>query len=252
MTQCEIIRDLLPLYHDNACSGASRAAVEAHIETCGACRAILTEMDAPLPLPPAPAPPHASRMREAKRRLTQRVALAVIAVVTAMALLVAGGAALYTEFEAVRYLPYTDRLVEAVLQNEGVTEIHLNLKRYDSVQCLFRRVTVDGEARDVVCLMLEQTGTRKYLDWSVEGPEMIALGAGTGLAVSRGGLRYEAYYGYEYEPELWNPGWAYPGHVSAIYYWDYYTSFPLKTDWPEEDFLQTLQRNGILLWKEGD
>ena len=46
---CEIVRDLLPLYHDGACSQASGAAVEEHLKTCPACRAELDAMDAPLP-----------------------------------------------------------------------------------------------------------------------------------------------------------------------------------------------------------
>ena len=45
----EIVRDLLPLYHDGVCSEKSRAAVEAHLETCGDCRRALAAMDAPLP-----------------------------------------------------------------------------------------------------------------------------------------------------------------------------------------------------------
>ena len=45
----DIILDLLPLYRDGVCSAASRAAVEAHLETCEVCRKALAEMDAPLP-----------------------------------------------------------------------------------------------------------------------------------------------------------------------------------------------------------
>ena len=35
---CEVIRDLLPLYADDACSGKSRRMVEEHLQECGACR----------------------------------------------------------------------------------------------------------------------------------------------------------------------------------------------------------------------
>lgn len=45
----EIVMDLLPLYHDGVCSGASRMAVEAHLQNCEICREALAEMDAPLP-----------------------------------------------------------------------------------------------------------------------------------------------------------------------------------------------------------
>ena len=35
--QCEMIRDLLPLYHDGVCSESSRQAVEAHLAECSEC-----------------------------------------------------------------------------------------------------------------------------------------------------------------------------------------------------------------------
>lgn len=36
--ECEVIQDLLPLYQDEVCSGASRSMVEEHLEECPACR----------------------------------------------------------------------------------------------------------------------------------------------------------------------------------------------------------------------
>lgn len=47
---CDIIQDLLPLYHDDACSEGSRQAVEEHLQTCGDCKKLLADMDAPLPV----------------------------------------------------------------------------------------------------------------------------------------------------------------------------------------------------------
>ena len=37
---CDVIRDLLPLYADNACSEISRRMVEDHLQECPACRAM--------------------------------------------------------------------------------------------------------------------------------------------------------------------------------------------------------------------
>jgi len=48
---CEIIRDLLPLYHDGVCSGESRALVTEHLENCDSCRGELELMDAELRAP---------------------------------------------------------------------------------------------------------------------------------------------------------------------------------------------------------
>ena len=42
---CQVVRDLLPLYHDGVCSKDSRALVEEHLKTCPACRAELEKFD---------------------------------------------------------------------------------------------------------------------------------------------------------------------------------------------------------------
>lgn len=42
--KCEIIRDLLPVYVENVCSGETKKAVEEHLETCGQCREEYEEM----------------------------------------------------------------------------------------------------------------------------------------------------------------------------------------------------------------
>ncbi len=42
---CEIIKDLLPLYHDGVCSNDSKLAVEEHLSSCDNCKAELWAMD---------------------------------------------------------------------------------------------------------------------------------------------------------------------------------------------------------------
>lgn len=42
---CEVIGDLLPLYHDHVCSEDSTAIVEEHLKSCQNCRDALAEMD---------------------------------------------------------------------------------------------------------------------------------------------------------------------------------------------------------------
>lgn len=42
---CQVVRDLLPLYHDGVCSEDSRALVASHLAACQACRAELEKMD---------------------------------------------------------------------------------------------------------------------------------------------------------------------------------------------------------------
>ena len=44
--ECDVIRDILPLYADEACSDKSRALVEEHLGECPACRDVLARMRA--------------------------------------------------------------------------------------------------------------------------------------------------------------------------------------------------------------
>ena len=41
---CEIIKDLLPLYVDNICSNQSRKIVEEHLDECPKCQTYLQEI----------------------------------------------------------------------------------------------------------------------------------------------------------------------------------------------------------------
>ena len=43
-TDCEVIRDLLPLYADDACSPKSRILVEQHLQECAVCSSLLSRM----------------------------------------------------------------------------------------------------------------------------------------------------------------------------------------------------------------
>lgn len=49
--QCNVIQDLLPLYHDRICSTESRALVEEHLKECEACKTLLSKIDAELEHP---------------------------------------------------------------------------------------------------------------------------------------------------------------------------------------------------------
>lgn len=46
---CEVIRDLLPLYHDGVCSNESKIIVEEHLAGCEGCKAELEAMNHALP-----------------------------------------------------------------------------------------------------------------------------------------------------------------------------------------------------------
>ncbi len=257
MTQCEIIQDLLPLYHDGACSAASRALVEAHIAGCEECRALLTELEEPLPTAAAPAElERGDRLKAARRRVVGKTALSVSAVFLAVVMFVAGGAALYTAFEEERVIPWTPGLVTGAQCNKNEDDTYSDIKlafkpkRYLRAECLYRRVTIDGIERDVAIIQLSQTSARKYLDTAAEGSAYVPMG--TGLSINRGALKHDVAYGPEYEPEYWNPSWEYRGDLSEVYYYDGINT-PLSLKYlPAEELPYWLSEYGHLIWKEGE
>ena len=247
MTNCEIIRDLLPLYHDKACSPASRALVDEHIPSCALCRAMLGELEEPLPPAVNSFLPPPSRLRQAKNKLVRKTALAVTAIFCAMGVFAAGGAALYGEFERERVLPWNQSMLAGAT---GEVHLDFSLERYARASCLFRRVTIEGGEKDVAILQLTQSFTRKHFDTFVGGPEQVAMGAGTGLYINRGGQKHDVYYGPEYAPEYWNPAWEYEGDLSAVYYLEAPSPPELK-DAPAQAVLDALEAHGTLLWESG-
>jgi len=54
---CNVIRDLIPLYLDECCSEESRLLVEEHTAQCADCKALLEEVKLPLAQEAAPTPP---------------------------------------------------------------------------------------------------------------------------------------------------------------------------------------------------
>lgn len=77
---CNVIRDLLPLYAEELASADSRAVVEAHLETCDACRAAVRSMKKPVEVRVEDAGAMESVRREILRRRWLAMGCAVLLV----------------------------------------------------------------------------------------------------------------------------------------------------------------------------
>lgn len=74
---CGIVKDLLPLYAENLCGDESREAVEAHLNECDSCRALLDGMKQQESTSPLEALPLRSISKKIKRKQIRLVALAL-------------------------------------------------------------------------------------------------------------------------------------------------------------------------------
>ncbi len=123
--ECDVIRDLLPLYAEKLASPASSALVEQHLAECPACRAELEQMEKPVPVQPEPQPDAPLRgIRKTLQKKSIRIAAAaVLAVLCAFGLVFwMGGAKTPVTAEQAKIWTYNKKENEAnlcVLEVQG-------------------------------------------------------------------------------------------------------------------------------------
>ncbi|MGM9950523.1 MAG: zf-HC2 domain-containing protein [Lysinibacillus sp.] len=94
---CDVVRDLLPLYHDEVCSEASRQMVEEHLSTCEDCRNELAAIGRDIQLPAEDIKNNQQDQTALKsmsafwNKTRKKAFLKGIAIATAVCLLLVGG-----------------------------------------------------------------------------------------------------------------------------------------------------------------
>lgn len=188
---CNMIRDLLPLYHDGVCSQESEAAVKEHLAACTACAAYYAEMGraaspAPLPQDPAAETRKAASFRALRRRLWKKQVLAVLlAVVLCAALLLAGIGYLR---HAERVIPYGDNITVSVqdgslvgrLQGDQANRLHV--KRVET--------NVDGQTQTYLFFCLSGTKWDAMVTGEAVVSEYVLCAADKGAAQVDGVFYY--------------------------------------------------------------
>lgn len=86
--ECGVIRDLLPLYEDNAASEETQALVRAHLKDCPDCREELRKMRTPISVPPDEDKDAVKRFREFRAQVRRKQNVRTICVVSVLALIV--------------------------------------------------------------------------------------------------------------------------------------------------------------------
>ena len=138
---CDIIKDLLPLYCDGVCSEETSRAVEEHLTTCPACRTLLDEMRRE-PLMPeliqTQAKQEAKVLQGVKRKFSLRRRLSVLAVaLVAMVALVV----LTASSDIENPIPYQEGMVTAKLAVDEAIDIYFHGDHYASFWAFYREAT---------------------------------------------------------------------------------------------------------------
>lgn len=95
---CDVIRDLLPLYRDGVCSETSRALVEEHLKACPECRSALAQIEQEVDMPtPSMKETFKAWQKLQRKILLKRLRMAALVVVLLVAA-VAGGIFGYEQY----------------------------------------------------------------------------------------------------------------------------------------------------------
>lgn len=86
--KCEVIRDLSPLYEDNAASEGTQELVRAHLKDCPSCREELRKMRVPISLPPDEDEEAVKRFLEYQAELRRKQNVKIVCVVSVLAVFI--------------------------------------------------------------------------------------------------------------------------------------------------------------------
>lgn len=138
---CDVIRDLLPLYHDDICSPDSRALVDEHLAGCEACRTELRALEEDMTIPhPTPEAEAMKKLNRAWKRVKRKsLVKGLIAAALVVAILVGG---LFTVF--------------ALPRMEGGHSMSPTIEHGD--RCLVNKIDRDFQRGDILCVPLDAFG----------------------------------------------------------------------------------------------
>lgn len=161
---CNVIRDLIPLYVDDAASPETKALVEAHAAECPECREEIETMKKALPLPVCSdlEQENAGIIRAIGKQLQRkRVKAAIISALTAAALII--GVYVVMVFPS-RVIPYEEGLV-SVRDDDGDVWVRFMGKSY---HCSYGReiveIEIDGEKKNAMAIYFDETLYSRYLE----------------------------------------------------------------------------------------
>lgn len=194
---CEVIRDLLPLCADGVASEESRAAVEAHICTCEACRTLYENMCAPVEAQEAPKEPDYMDAVRQQKKENRRFILRVYGIALGLMLLFG---AMWLIDQMMRYqhwtydsVPVSREYLEKVMPQTLLTAEEKALAReifaLPEVQPYLTDIALPPSAlpEEVVLTLLEMAGKEPG---DVTTMYSYAAQSCVSLAYTQGGHRY--------------------------------------------------------------
>ncbi|WP_368490542.1 zf-HC2 domain-containing protein [Clostridium sp. BJN0013] len=227
---CEIVKDLLPLYHDNICSKESRTIVEEHLLECDTCKKYLDDMNSNFIK--TNAEKSAEQVKSdilkgiKKKLLRKNVMISAVSVICAIAVLL-GGFLLIFHYQMP--IPYENGLVSVKMGDNGMLDIYFNGDDYYCSHEWNATIEKDGIKQYVAYIYYTDTIWTKYFSKPQKDKKY------------KYSINNSMFFNYDNGNEFIEA----KKEISAVYYLDYSHIPKLST--------KELQKNSskaVLLWKK--
>lgn len=230
---CEIIKDLLPLYHDKVCSEESSEAIREHLANCSGCQEYLDKLNAAASLCPDECDNEqvkAANLRGIKSNIFyKKVVVAIISVICAIGVMM-GLWAFVNLYEMP--IEYDEDIVEVEMTEDGYLNVFYLGGNYAGVYGMTRTLIIDGEEKEIRCIYYIHSIWSKYLSREHEsGTRRLCQRIGIMGDNSQDGESIESEEG-----------------IDALYYLVGDSMQLLQMG--EEEFLAAVEEDAVLLWEE--
>ena len=162
---CDIIKDLLPLYCDGVCSDASKAAVEEHIEECGGCNEVYKNLTADSLCPVINTDDEENKVRFMKdiknKLLIKKIIIAAISVAVSVGIVFG----IYSLCVVPEWgIKYSEDAFTLADYGEDMVAIKYNGRDYAKFEGIGNiTITVDGEEKECYCVRVLENFASKYI-----------------------------------------------------------------------------------------
>lgn len=160
---CQIIQDLLPLYHDGVCSEESKKVVREHLEDCEKCRdfhGIIANETFEIDVNSNIEESRVKSLELLKKRLFRRnIITSLLSIVGSVVILCGGN---YLIFHNDHPISYEEGLVDVSMAVDEVIDISLKDKDYYKSYALRKTIKTDGVEEDIVLIYFTETPWTKY------------------------------------------------------------------------------------------
>ncbi|MDF2845688.1 MAG: hypothetical protein K0R00_4114 [Herbinix sp.] len=164
--QCNVVRDLLPLYCDNICSEESKLLIEEHLSSCKECDVIRNKMqskDSELISPLQQDIEKTDLLKRINKRIKHRKILIAIGTIISTLAIVAGlySAAILIE----KPIAYKEGLLEVSLpSSDSAIDVFYQGSNYAKAYGMEKVITVNGEKQNVAYIYYTESFWSKHIE----------------------------------------------------------------------------------------